>query len=144
MTKKPKTVRVGNIEVTPITAKERKKLNERIKKRQCRGSHSGMGLRATENGGFRRPIAEIPAWEARREEKVMTEPRQSMQQILQLLGRRIRSERQRKSMSQEGFAEICGLHRTEMGLLERGKTIPRLDTLLIVSEQSRNGDIGPA
>ena len=33
MTKKPKTVRVGNIEVTPITAKERKKLNERIKKR---------------------------------------------------------------------------------------------------------------
>ncbi len=64
----------------------------------------------------------------------MTEPRQSMQQILQLLGRRIRSERQRKSMSQEGFAEICGLHRTEMGLLERGKTIPRLDTLLIVSE----------
>ena len=37
-------------------------------------------------------------------------------------------------MSQEGFAEICGLHRTEMGLLERGKTIPRLDTLLIVSE----------
>jgi len=33
MTKKPKTVHVGNIEVTPITAKERKKLNERLKKR---------------------------------------------------------------------------------------------------------------
>jgi len=33
MTKKPKAVRVGNIEVTPITAKERNKLNERIKKR---------------------------------------------------------------------------------------------------------------
>jgi len=33
MAKKPKTVRVGNIEVAPITAKERKKLNERIKKR---------------------------------------------------------------------------------------------------------------
>jgi transcriptional regulator with XRE-family HTH domain len=58
----------------------------------------------------------------------------SMQQILQLLGRRIRSERQRKGLSQEGFAGACGLHRTEMGLLERGKTIPRLDTLLIVSE----------
>lgn len=61
------------------------------------------------------------------------EPR-SMQQILQLLGRRIRSERQRKGLSQEGFAGVCGLHRTEMGLLERGKTIPRLDTLLVVSE----------
>ena len=33
MTKKPKTVRVSNIEVTPITAKERKKLNERIEER---------------------------------------------------------------------------------------------------------------
>ena len=61
------------------------------------------------------------------------EPR-SMQQILQLLGRRIRRGRQRKGLSQEGFAGACGLHRTEMGLLERGKTIPKLDTLLIVSE----------
>ncbi len=33
MTKKPKTVRVSDIEVTPITAKERRKINERIKKR---------------------------------------------------------------------------------------------------------------
>ncbi len=64
----------------------------------------------------------------------MIEPRQSMQEILLALGKRIRSERQRKRLSQEGFAAVCGLHRTEMGLLERGKTIPRLDTLLMVSE----------
>jgi len=32
------------------------------------------------------------------------------------------------------FADVCGLHRTAVGLLERGKSIPRLDTLLIVSE----------
>jgi transcriptional regulator with XRE-family HTH domain len=57
-----------------------------------------------------------------------------MQEILLVLGKRIRSERERKRMSQEGFAELCGLHRTEMGLLERGKTIPRLDTLLYVSQ----------
>ncbi len=60
--------------------------------------------------------------------------RHSMQDILLALGNRIRSERKRKGMSQEGFADICGLHRTEMGLLERGKTVPRLDTLLIVAE----------
>jgi transcriptional regulator with XRE-family HTH domain len=65
---------------------------------------------------------------------VENEESRSLQQILQLLGRRIRGERQRKGLSQEGFAGACGLHRTEMGLLERGKTIPRLDTLLIVSE----------
>jgi transcriptional regulator with XRE-family HTH domain len=58
----------------------------------------------------------------------------SMQEILQKLGDRIRNERQRKCFSQEAFAEECGLHRTAVGLLERVKSIPRLDTLLIVSQ----------
>jgi transcriptional regulator with XRE-family HTH domain len=64
----------------------------------------------------------------------MTAPRQSMQEILLTLGSRIRRLRERKGISQEAFADICGLHRTAVGLLERGKSIPRLDTLLIVSE----------
>lgn len=63
-----------------------------------------------------------------------SQARHSMQEILLTLGRRIRRERQRMRLSQEGFAGICGLHRTEMGLLERGKTIPRLDMLLIISQ----------
>ena len=46
----------------------------------------------------------------------------------------MRSLRERKEMSQETFAAVCGLHRTAVGLLERGRSIPRLDTLLIVSE----------
>jgi transcriptional regulator with XRE-family HTH domain len=57
-----------------------------------------------------------------------------MQEVLCELGKRIRSERRQKGFSQEGFAAECGLHRTEMGSLERGKTIPRLDTLLLVSQ----------
>jgi len=36
MTEKPKAVRVGNITVTPITAKEHKILEEKIKKRHER------------------------------------------------------------------------------------------------------------
>jgi transcriptional regulator with XRE-family HTH domain len=56
-----------------------------------------------------------------------------MQEILLTLGQRIRSERQRQGFSQESFAEACGLHRTAMGLLERGKSIPQLDTLLLVA-----------
>lgn len=32
--------------------------------------------------------------------------------------RRLRTE---KGLSQEGFADVCGLHRTHMGLIERGK-----------------------
>jgi len=54
-------------------------------------------------------------------------------QILQSLGRRIVKLRRTRGFSQESFAEECGLHRTAMGLLERGKSIPRLDTLLLIS-----------
>jgi transcriptional regulator with XRE-family HTH domain len=56
-----------------------------------------------------------------------------MQEILETLGGRIRELREKRGISQEDFAATCGLHRTAVGLLERGKSIPRLDTLLIVS-----------
>jgi transcriptional regulator with XRE-family HTH domain len=57
----------------------------------------------------------------------------SIKQFLLAFGERIRNGRKHKGLSQEDFAAECGLHRTEMGLLERGKTIPRLDTLLLIS-----------
>jgi len=57
-----------------------------------------------------------------------------MQEVLRKLDECIGAKRKRKGLSQEGFADVCGLHRTEMGLLECGKTIPRLDTLLLVSQ----------
>jgi len=57
-----------------------------------------------------------------------------MQELLRALGKRIRSRRSEKGFSQEDFAEDCDLHRTAMGLLERGKSIPKLDTLLTVAE----------
>ena len=59
----------------------------------------------------------------------------SVQEILLALAKRIRSERERIGVSQEDFADDCGLHRTAIGLLERGKSIPRIDTLLLVSQQ---------
>ena len=57
-----------------------------------------------------------------------------MEEILEVLGQRMRELREKKGISQEDFAEACGLHRTAVGLLERGKSIPRLDTLLIISQ----------
>jgi transcriptional regulator with XRE-family HTH domain len=57
-----------------------------------------------------------------------------LEEILLALAKRMRTERQRNGVSQEDFAEICGLHRTAIGLLERGKSVPRLDTLLLVSQ----------
>lgn len=46
-----------------------------------------------------------------------------------LLGSRIRALRTRRGFSQEGFADACGLHRTHISLLERGKLDVKIGTL---------------
>ena len=51
----------------------------------------------------------------------------------QQLGVRIRDLRVKKGMSQEAFADRCGLHRSHMGEIERGKANMTLATLLIIS-----------
>jgi transcriptional regulator with XRE-family HTH domain len=45
----------------------------------------------------------------------------------------LRRHRKRAGLTQEALAEICDLHRTEVGLLERRKRTPRLDTVVILS-----------
>lgn len=44
------------------------------------------------------------------------------QLLLRALGRRIRELRSEQGFSQEGFADKCGLHRTFMGIVERGES----------------------
>jgi transcriptional regulator with XRE-family HTH domain len=56
-----------------------------------------------------------------------------MQQVLLALGKRIRELRGKQGFSQEAFADHCGLHRTAMSLIERGKRVPSLRTLLTIS-----------
>lgn len=38
--------------------------------------------------------------------------------------------RRRAGLSQEGLGFAAGLHRTEVGLLERGQRLPKIDTLV--------------
>ena len=57
-----------------------------------------------------------------------------MQQVLLILGRRLRELRAKQGFSQEAFADYCGLHRTAMSLIERGKRVPSLRTLLTLSQ----------
>lgn len=45
------------------------------------------------------------------------------------VGRRVRELRAARGISQEAFADECGLHRTHMSLLERGKVNITLNTL---------------
>jgi transcriptional regulator with XRE-family HTH domain len=57
-----------------------------------------------------------------------------MQQILLALGKRLRELRAEHGFSQEAFADHCGLHRTAMSLIERGKRVPSLRTLVTLSK----------
>ena len=40
-------------------------------------------------------------------------------------------------MSQEAFADVCGLHRTHMSLLERGRVNITLNTLKMILDALR-------
>jgi transcriptional regulator with XRE-family HTH domain len=56
-----------------------------------------------------------------------------MQEILLALGKRMRELRAKQGFSQEAFADHCGLHRTAMSLIERGKRVPNLRTVVTIS-----------
>jgi transcriptional regulator with XRE-family HTH domain len=45
----------------------------------------------------------------------------------------MRELRDKHGFSQEAFADHCGLHRTAVSLIERGKRVPSLTTLLTIS-----------
>jgi transcriptional regulator with XRE-family HTH domain len=53
---------------------------------------------------------------------------------LQQLGQRIRDLRKERGWSQERFADVCGVHRTYMGHLERGEKNVSFNTLVRLSE----------
>jgi len=40
----------------------------------------------------------------------------------------VRTLRQRKGLSQEDFADVCGLHRTYIGSIERGEKTVTIET----------------
>ena len=56
-----------------------------------------------------------------------------MQQVLLALGKRMKNLREKHGFSHEAFADHCGLHRTAISLIERGKRVPSLTTLLTIS-----------
>lgn len=56
-----------------------------------------------------------------------------MQDTQQRLGERIRKLRLKKGWSQEHFADVCGLHRTYVGAVERGEKNLTLSNLQILA-----------
>lgn len=45
-------------------------------------------------------------------------------------GRNLARLRERAGLSQEGAAERAGLHRTHVAMIEEGRRLPRLDTIV--------------
>jgi transcriptional regulator with XRE-family HTH domain len=50
--------------------------------------------------------------------------------VARRLGRNLFLARRSAALSQEELAVLCSLHRTEIGLIESGKRIPRVDTFI--------------
>jgi transcriptional regulator with XRE-family HTH domain len=42
-------------------------------------------------------------------------------EVIKILGKNIKNKRIQKQLSQEAFADLCGLHRTYIGMIERGE-----------------------
>jgi transcriptional regulator with XRE-family HTH domain len=53
--------------------------------------------------------------------------------VARRFGANLRAVRQGAGLSQEAVGFAAELHRTEVGLLERGARVPRIDTLLKLS-----------
>ncbi len=54
--------------------------------------------------------------------------------LLLAFGKKLRAERERRNLSQEGLAEIANVHRTHLGALEQGQRDPHLTMLLILAD----------
>ncbi len=55
--------------------------------------------------------------------------------INELVGARIRQLRDQRDLSQEALAELCGFHRTYIGLIERGKRQVSLSAIEVIAQR---------
>ena len=56
-----------------------------------------------------------------------------MHDLQKQVGKRIRETREAKGLSQEALAGICNLHRTYIGLIERGERNLSVETVAVVA-----------
>ena len=57
-----------------------------------------------------------------------------MQELTKALGEVVREQRMAQGLSQEGFGELAGIHRTYVGMVERGEKNITLTNLVKVSQ----------
>lgn len=60
---------------------------------------------------------------------------EEVQLLLARFGETVKRVRRERGISQEALADQCGLHRTQISLLERGRRSPRLPTLIVIARE---------
>ena len=60
----------------------------------------------------------------------MPKDKKQSEEIARRFGQNLRRARKRAAMSQEELAVGASLHRTEIGMLEKGQRVARIDTLV--------------
>jgi transcriptional regulator with XRE-family HTH domain len=58
-----------------------------------------------------------------------------LHQIALLLGRRIKMLRKKMGMKQSQFAQMVGMSRDAIGLIERGEKLPRLESICKIADK---------
>jgi transcriptional regulator with XRE-family HTH domain len=66
--------------------------------------------------------------------------KQQAEEIARRFGVNLRRVRKESGISQEELARLASLHRTEIGLIERGQRVVRVDTLIRLASGL---DVGP-
>lgn len=56
------------------------------------------------------------------------------EKIIIAFGKRIKELRLKKNLTQEQFAQLCGLHKNYIGMIERGERNPSLINIDIIAE----------
>lgn len=57
----------------------------------------------------------------------------SMLTVREQFAANLRARRDELGLTQDGLARACGLHRTEISLLERSRRSPQLETLVLLA-----------
>jgi transcriptional regulator with XRE-family HTH domain len=70
----------------------------------------------------------------KKEARMKTDVIPTIELIHQNLGQNLKQRRKSLKLTQEAFAERCGLHRTYIGAIERGERNITLSTLACIAE----------
>lgn len=64
-------------------------------------------------------------------------PAYLLRPVAYAIGRTVRAHRQKQKLSQEQFAGLSGVHRTQVGFLERGERTPGIETVVVAARALR-------